>query len=61
MVYCVNPNCQQRLNSADCDFCQACGHPLTLHKRYRATKPLRPLDKSLYVDVFEVKDRHAPT
>jgi serine/threonine protein kinase len=60
MVYCVNPNCQQRLNRADCDFCQVCGHPLTLHDRYRATEPLRPLNKSLYVDIFEVKDQHAP-
>ncbi|MFM2303752.1 MAG: hypothetical protein RLZZ135_1162 [Cyanobacteriota bacterium] len=60
MTYCVNPHCQRRQNEEDSEFCQGCGLPLSLNRRYRAIKPLRPLDKSLYVDVFEAIDQDIP-
>lgn len=40
MLYCLNPNCSDRLN-ADCVyFCKNCGSQLLLRNRYRVIKPI---------------------
>lgn len=56
MLYCINPKCQQRENSDNLEFCQACSTPLLIKNRYRLILPLRPLSVSSQTEVFEVED-----
>ena len=35
MIYCINPECEQRENSAAAQNCQACGTALLIADRYR--------------------------
>ena len=55
-IYCINPNCQQRQNPDELDYCQACGTPLLINNRYRLIKPLRDLEKLANTELFEVED-----
>jgi len=55
-IYCINPNCQQRQNPDELDYCQACGTPLLINNRYRLIKPLRDLEKPANTELFEVED-----
>lgn len=55
MSYCINPNCSNRHNSDDCEFCQACGTKLLINERYQIVKALR-VGKIYNSEVFEVKD-----
>lgn len=54
MIYCINPNCLERPNPDQCEFCQGCGCDLIINERYRIVKPLRKLDLHHYIEVFEV-------
>ncbi|MFP4575741.1 MAG: protein kinase domain-containing protein [Coleofasciculus sp.] len=56
LIYCINPNCQQRQNPNELDYCQACGTPLLINNRYRLIKPLRDLEKPANTELFEVED-----
>lgn len=56
-VYCVNPDCQQRLNSPNQEHCQFCGTSLTILERYSLLAPLRPLDFPSSTEIFEIEDR----
>src|SRR5919199_82134 len=38
MIYCLNPNCRDRLNPDNYKFCQSCGAQLLLRNRYRVVK-----------------------
>lgn len=38
MSYCLNPSCENPLNSNQVDFCTTCGTNLLLENRYRATQ-----------------------
>jgi serine/threonine protein kinase len=40
MIYCLNPNCRDRLNPDDYKFCHSCGSHLLLRNRYRILKPI---------------------
>ncbi len=55
MIYCINPNCSNRLNSDDLETCQACGTKLFINERYQIVKPLR-IGQAYNSEVFEVKD-----
>lgn len=55
MSYCINPNCSNRINSDDCEFCQACGTKLLINERYQIVKALR-VGLNYNSEVFEVKD-----
>ncbi len=56
MIYCINPECKHRENYNNLTSCQACGTPLLVQKRYRLIRPLRPLDRRLATEIFEVED-----
>jgi eukaryotic-like serine/threonine-protein kinase len=56
MSYCINPKCLKRLNHDDIDNCEVCGTPLLIQGCYRLLKPLRSLERSRYVEVFEIED-----
>jgi eukaryotic-like serine/threonine-protein kinase len=58
MSYCINPNCLYRQNSDLVDVCKTCGTPLRIQERYRLVQPLRDLNCSMYIEVFEVEDGH---
>lgn len=60
MNYCINPECQQRQNPDNLEFCLGCGTPLLIDGRYRLLKPLRPLNPLLSTEVFEVDDSGTP-
>jgi WD40 repeat protein/tRNA A-37 threonylcarbamoyl transferase component Bud32 len=60
MSYCINPNCPNRQNPDDFKCCQACGTPLLVKNRYRLVQPLRTLERSLYIEVFEVDRQGTP-
>lgn len=55
MSYCINPNCSNRINSDDCEFCQACSTKLLINERYQIVKALR-VGLNYNSEVFEVKD-----
>lgn len=55
MSYCINPNCSNRQNPDDCEFCQTCGTKLLINERYRIVKALR-IGQIYNSEVFEVKD-----
>lgn len=54
MSYCINPECYHQSTS---NFCPICGTPLDIKGRYRLIRPLRELNKSPYIEVFEVDDK----
>ncbi|MGG6262899.1 protein kinase domain-containing protein [Leptolyngbya sp. AN10] len=49
---CVNYRCLKR-NPETADVCEVCGEPLLLNGRFRVLRPLKPLEESLIVQVFE--------
>lgn len=49
MSYCVQPNCQNPQNPLESRFCQSCGSPLVLNKRYR---PMTSLGKGGFGRTF---------
>lgn len=57
MNYCINPECKQRQNFDDLEYCQSCGTSLLINARYRLIKPLRQLDLRNPTEIFEVDDR----
>ncbi len=57
MIYCINPECKQRQNPDDLEYCQYCATPLLINEQYKLIEPLRPLDQYNPTDVFEVDDR----
>lgn len=57
MSYCINPNCPNRQNANDLEYCQACGTQLLINNRYRLVKPLRQLSEEYLTEIFEVDDR----
>jgi len=59
VIYCINPECQQRENPDDVEKCQYCGTPLLIRERYRLLNPLRPLKQNAFTEVFEIDDRGA--
>ncbi len=56
MIYCINPDCKDRQNLDELEYCQSCGTPLLINGRYRLLKPLLPLNPRNYTDIFEVDD-----
>jgi CHASE2 domain-containing sensor protein/tRNA A-37 threonylcarbamoyl transferase component Bud32 len=60
MSYCINPDCGDRCNLNNFNYCQRCGSSLIIHGRYRIIKPLRQLDGQHHTEVFEVKDGRIP-
>ena len=56
VVYCINPWCSQRQNSAEESVCQACGTPLLIADRFRLLYPLRSLEMDTSTQVFEAID-----
>ncbi len=56
MNYCINPQCNNRQNSEELDFCQACGNTLFIENRYRIVRPLRQPKPAHPTDIFEVED-----
>ncbi|MEG4806188.1 serine/threonine-protein kinase [Microcoleus sp. F8-D3] len=56
MIYCINPQCEQRENPAAAQKCQACGTDLLIGDRYRILKPVRSPNPARPTDIFEVED-----
>ena len=56
MIYCINPQCEQRENPAAAQNCQACGTALLIGDRYRILKPVRSPNPARPTDIFEVED-----
>ena len=56
MIYCINPQCEQRENPAAAPNCQACGTALLIGDRYRILKPVRSPNPARPTDIFEVED-----
>ena len=59
MSYCINPNCSNRQNSNDLEYCQSCGTRLLINERYQSIKPLR-IGPDYNSEVFEVQDFKQP-
>lgn len=57
MSYCINPECYHQNTS---NFCPDCGTPMCIKDRYSLVRPLRELNKSPYIEVFEVDDKGTP-
>lgn len=57
MIICINPECQNRQNLNDSEFCRFCGNSLIINDRYRLLQPLRPLNDRHSTEVFEIDDR----
>jgi serine/threonine protein kinase len=55
MSYCINPNCSNRYNPDDLDYCQTCGTNLLINGRYQTIQPLR-IGQAYNSEVFEVND-----
>jgi serine/threonine protein kinase len=56
MIYCINPQCEQRENPPAAQNCQACGTALLIGDRYRILKPVRSPNPARPTDIFEVED-----
>ncbi len=60
MLYCINPNCQNRQNPDEVVLCQDCQTPLLINNRYHLIRPLRDLkpvsERTLSCEIFEVTD-----
>ena len=57
MSYCINPNCDNRCNKDDLEYCSDCGCELIIRDRYRLIRPLRTLNEYHKTEIFEVSDR----
>jgi hypothetical protein len=55
MNYCINPNCSNRQNSDDWEYCQTCGTQLLLNDRYQIIRALRT-GQGYNSEIFEVED-----
>ena len=55
MSYCINPNCSNRQNPDDLEFCQTCGTKLLINEQYQIIRPLRA-GQAYNSEVFEVND-----
>jgi eukaryotic-like serine/threonine-protein kinase len=55
MNYCINPNCSNRQNLDDLEYCQTCGTQLLLNDRYQIIRALRT-GSAYNSEIFEVKD-----
>jgi ABC-type branched-subunit amino acid transport system substrate-binding protein/predicted Ser/Thr protein kinase len=55
MNYCINPNCSNRQNPDDLEYCQTCSTKLLINERYQLVKPLR-IGQGYNSEIFEVKD-----
>lgn len=55
MNYCINPNCSNRQNLDDWEYCQTCGTQLLLNNRYRIIRTLRT-GQGYNSEIFEVED-----
>ena len=56
MVYCPNPKCKHRQNSATAEICQGCQTSLTLNRCYRLVQPLVSFDQCGNTEIFDVID-----
>lgn len=56
MSYCINPQCDSRVNPCNLENCQFCGTPLLINGKYRLLQPLRSLRSDSYTEVFEIVD-----
>ncbi len=56
MIYCINPQCEQRENPAAAQNCQACGTALLIADRYRILKSVRSPNPARPTDILEVED-----
>ncbi len=56
MIYCINPQCEQRENPTAAQNCLACGTVLLIADRYRILKPVRSPNPARPTDIFEVED-----
>lgn len=59
-IYCINPHCQQRQNSPEFGYCQACQTPLRVRNRYRLMRLLRSRKPENPTEVFEIADQGTP-
>lgn len=55
-MYCINPQCLDRINSEDSLNCQSCNTPLTINNRFKLDKPIRVLQGQPGTEVFEAVD-----
>jgi ABC-type branched-subunit amino acid transport system substrate-binding protein/predicted Ser/Thr protein kinase len=55
MNYCINPNCSNRQNLDDWEYCQTCGTQLLLNNRYQIIRALRT-GQGYNSEIFEVED-----
>ncbi|PZD70861.1 Serine/threonine-protein kinase B [Acaryochloris thomasi RCC1774] len=60
MSFCINPDCSQRQNSEQDNYCQTCGTSLVINERYRIIRPLRELEADHCTEVFEVDNLGVP-
>ncbi|MGB7415913.1 MAG: CHASE2 domain-containing protein, partial [Thermosynechococcaceae cyanobacterium] len=60
MSFCINPDCAQRQNAEQDNYCQTCGTSLVINERYRIIRPLRGLDTQHVTEVFEVDNLGVP-
>lgn len=58
MIYCINPQCENRENPENLRHCQNCGGSLVICERYQLIKPLRQLSLAHPTEIFEVRDWH---
>lgn len=56
MSYCLNPNCSDRYNAKDFQYCQSCGSTLIIKEKYRLIRPLRKLSGPHQTEIFEADD-----
>lgn len=56
MLYCINPQCEQRQNLDNIERCKFCGTSLLINGKFHLIQPLRPLSPYGYVEVFEAID-----
>ncbi|MGF1603225.1 MAG: CHASE2 domain-containing protein [Thermosynechococcaceae cyanobacterium] len=60
MSFCINPDCSQRQNAEQDNYCQTCGTSLVINERYRIIRPLRTLETQHSTEVFEVDNLGVP-
>lgn len=56
LIYCINPDCQQRQNSSESECCQTCQTPLRIRDHYRLTRLLQSCKPENPTEVFEIDD-----
>ena len=55
-MYCINPQCLDRINGDDLHACQACNTPLKINDRFQLVKAIRVLEGQPGTEVFEAID-----